>query len=123
MKQKFEKVKNAKEAAENEMESMIDNDENNEENDENDLEEFEARRWIACLVCIHSFHLEYYNYAVVRMTGVDGNLTASCPNCRGAGSLVARFRHIPPNMPINQPRASPTPRATAEPGTVLPWWL
>ena len=75
------------------------------------LEDFVEGNWLIRLVCRHQFHARCWTDAVQ-------SDSRDCPNCRGSGRIIARFRYIAQRPPSSQSAGSGT--TTTE--LAMPWW-
>jgi hypothetical protein len=104
------------------------------------VSDFEHGENVLRLVCRHMYHREcWHNY--MQSLNQSGARNSQCPNCRGAGTMVAAWRYIDPTLitqrmngdeqaaneldmfaeqyEINTPRNS-TPDTVSAPDTPLP---
>ena len=86
------------------------------------MDEFVRGEPVVRLRCHHVFHANCWTEQLV------AEERPACPNCRGSGTVIARFRFIMPDpgTPPTPPPASDTPReyGTPESGqAAYPWWI
>ena len=69
------------------------------------LDEFEHGIPVCRLVCRHLFHIECWHNLLVTIDEID----IHCPNCRGPGRTIARFRFIASPVHAYQPPPADAP--------------
>ncbi len=82
------------------------------------LEDFVRGEHVVRLRCHHLFHTDCWTEQLV------ADQRPTCPNCRGTGTVIARFRFIMPDpgTPPGTPQP-PTPREFGTPESSYPWWI